>query len=950
MKLILKQIVENIDSERLENNWRDFDFENFSKDKKLYDFQKSALENVLRVLWFYYEKDFDFRKDEELNVNKKRKEKLFNEYSYYGLEQNKVDHPYKEEAKNKFIFDYFPLENQRISFKHFINRAGFWMATGSGKTLVIIKLIELLRELIKREEIPDYDILFLTYREDLIEQFKKHLEEYNEGRENKILVYDLKDYEKVKKNNLFKENFVFYYRSDLFSDEEKEKVVDFRNYFNDGKWYIILDEAHKGDKEDSKRQHIFSILSKNGFLFNFSATFDDIRDLVTTCFEHNLSTFIENGYGKKIYISEYEARAFRDELNERDKLKVILRASLLLTFIKKNLEEIRKVNKNYYHNPLMMVLVNSVNSEIADLKIFFDHLRIIAKGDFDKSLIEDCKEELKKEFENKQKLDIPEENEIKINFDVLRELTYEDILFYIFNSNVPGEIEISYNPSVKGEVAFKLKTSDSHFALMKTGDMPKWLKETLNRFSVNHTFEDEKFFQKINSDDSPINILLGSRVFYEGWDSNRPNIILFINIGVGNEARKFVLQSIGRGVRIEPIKNERKRILYIKEKVSEDIFRKIEKFVDSIETLFIFGTNKNVIEKIIKEVSEFKKTVFRGRSISLFKNTERIESNPLLIPKYKLSERQVFEEKIRFGIAEKDFELLREYNSFIEDDRILVANYDIEPKIVKFFRNSLGESLENSKYYKKFEVERKNIDIVLKDLFRFWSTKFEEFKEFSELRDEIKHFEKVIIEEAKFEGFNKILEAFKNTKMSLPFGDLELKYIINHYYLPLIVSNDEKVDYIKHIIKAKSEVDFIRKLENYLAKENNKFNEFDWWMFSKIDESLDEVYIPYYDYEDNTLKKFKPDFIFWLCKGTKYYILFIDPKSRTYTDYEHKVDWYKRLFEKDSKPKTFQFQNYKIQVILSLYCDDKNRLSEGYKKYWFDNIEKLLEQIIIQTC
>jgi len=947
MKLILKQIVENIDSERLGNNWRDFDFENFSKDKKLYSFQKFALENVLKVLWFYYEKDFDFKKDEDLNVNEKRKEKLFREYLDYGLKQNEVDHPYKEEAKNKFIFDYFPLENQRISFKHFINRAGFWMATGSGKTLVIIKLIELLRELIKREEIPDYDILFLTYREDLIEQFKKHLEEYNEGRENKILVYDLKDYENVKKKYLFKENFVFYYRSDLFSDEEKEKVVDFRNYFNDGKWYIILDEAHKGDKEDSKRQHIFSILSKNGFLFNFSATFDDIRDLVTTCFEYNLSTFIENGYGKKIYISEYEARAFRDELNERDKLKVILRTSLLLTFIKKNLEEIRKVNKNYYHNPLMMVLVNSVNSEIADLKIFFDHLRIIAKGDFDKSLIEDCKEELKKEFENKQKLDIPEENEIKANFDVLRKLTYEDILFYIFNSNVPGEIEISYNPSVKGEVAFKLKTSDSHFALMKTGDMPKWLKETLNRFSVNHTFEDEKFFQKINSDDSPINILLGSRVFYEGWDSNRPNIILFINIGVGNEARKFVLQSIGRGVRIEPIKNERKRILYIKEKVGEDIFRKIKKFVDSIETLFIFGTNKNVIEKIINEVSEFKKAVFKGRPITLFKNFERIESNPLLIPKYKLSERQVFEEEIRFGIAEKDFGLLREYNSFIEDDRILVANYDIEPKIVKFFRNSLGESLENSKYYKNFEVGRKNIDIVLKDLFRFWSIKFEEFKEFSELRDEIKHFEKVIIEEAKFEGFNKILEAFKNTKMSLPFEDLELKYIINHYYLPLIVSNDEKVDYIKHIIKTKSEVDFIEKLENYLAKENNKFNEFDWWIFSKIDESLDEVYIPYYDYEDNTLKKFKPDFIFWLRRGDNYFIVFVDPKSTKFTSYQNKIDGYKKIFEEENKTRKFEYKNFSCYVYCFLNTDDVDKVEKhSYKDYWFENFENLLNKVL----
>ena len=31
--------------------------------------------------------------------------------------------------------------------------------------------------------------------------------------------------------------------------------------------------------------------------------------------------------------------------------------------------------------------------------------------------------------------------------------------------------------------------------------------------------------------DSPFNILFGSRSFYEGWDSNRPNVMNFINIG-----------------------------------------------------------------------------------------------------------------------------------------------------------------------------------------------------------------------------------------------------------------------------------------------------------------------------------------------------------------------------------------------------------------------------------
>jgi superfamily II DNA or RNA helicase len=950
MKLILKEIVENIDWESLNYNWKSFDFENFSRNKKLYDFQKKALENVLKVLWFYYEKNFDFRKDEDLSLNENRKEKLLREYLDYELNENDVDYQYKEEAKHKFIFDYFPLEGQKISFKHFVNRASFWMATGSGKTLVIIKLIEFLKELIKREEIPDYDILFLTYRDDLIEQFRRYLEEYNEERKNKILAYDLKDYEKIKRYNLFKENFVFYYRSDLFSDEEKEKILDFKNYFNDGRWYVILDEAHKGDKEESKRQHIFSILSKNGFLFNFSATFDDPRDLVTTCFEYNLSTFIESGYGKKIYISEYEAKAFKDELNKKDKLKVILKASILLTYIKKNLEEIRKVDGSLYHNPLMMVLVNSVNSEIADLKIFFDHLRKIVKGDFERELIDECKEEIKKDFEEKRNLDIPEDDSLNIDFVKISEITYEDLLFYIFNSKTSGDVEISYNPSVKGEVAFKLITSDVHFALMKTGNMPTWLRETLSEFSVNHTFEEEKFFEKIDSEDSPINILLGSRAFYEGWDSNRPNIILFINIGVGSEARKFVLQSIGRGVRIEPFKNERKRALNIKYKLGEDIFEKIKNFVEPIETLFVFGTNKDVIGTIIKEVGEFKKREFRGKQISLFKNVERIQNNPLLIPKYEESERRVFEEEIKFAISETDFNLLKEFNSFVEDDRILIVNYEVEPKLINFFRNSLLEQkdLSEGRYYKNSDTERKNISTILNDLFRFWGAKFEEFKEFSELKDEIRHFEKVAIEEAKFEGFNKILEAVKQTKTTLPFENLELKYISEHYYLPLIVSENEKIDYIKHIIKTESEVKFIEELEEYLSKPNNKFKNFDWWMFSKIDESLDEVYIPYYDYEDSSLKRFKPDFIFWLRKENNYFIVFVDPKSYKFTDYENKIYWYKRVFEEYDKPKKFQYKNFNCYVYCFLNTSDVDRLrSHPYKNYWFDNFDKLLENLTI---
>src|SRR5690606_6661684 len=103
------------------------------------------------------------------------------------------------------------------------------------------------------------------------------------------------------------------------------------------------------------------------------------------------------------------------------------------------------------------------------------------------------------------------------------------------------------------------------------------------------------------------------------------------------------------------------------------------------------------------------------------------------------------------------------------------------------------------------------------------------------------------------------------------------------------------IDYIKHIIKTESEVKFIEALEEYLEKSDNKFKDFEWWFFSKLDESLDEVYIPYYNPILNKISKFKPDFIFWLKNGTDYTILFVDPKGTEHTSAYRKIDGYKVL-------------------------------------------------------
>jgi len=82
----------------------------------------------------------------------------------------------------RLLDDYHETPENEIPFEGIVNRMCFWMATGSGKTLVPVKLIEVLRGLILAGEIPPNDILVLTHREDLIEQLKRHVQEFNSSR------------------------------------------------------------------------------------------------------------------------------------------------------------------------------------------------------------------------------------------------------------------------------------------------------------------------------------------------------------------------------------------------------------------------------------------------------------------------------------------------------------------------------------------------------------------------------------------------------------------------------------------------------------------------------------------------------------------------------------------------------------------------------------------------
>lgn len=336
--------------------------------------------------------------------------------------------------------------------------------------------------------------------------------------------------------------------------------------------------------------------------------------------------------------------------------------------------------------------------------------------------------------------------------------------------------------------------------------------------------------------------------------------------------------------------------------------------------------------------------------------------------KRRIEQRQL----TKFEITRGELDLLKRYVNYLDDDRVFLALHATEPKKLGVLRKSL--SVPDS-YYKCNGRSYKNLNLLVRRILDYFSLVGEELERLKELEEEISHFKhiKVSLEEISdlknkieqvrsFPDTKKKLEAelskvspeaqqaiqallLKEASQTYEYGSrkLNIKYVANHYYVPMILSEEEKIDYIKHIIKTPSEVKFLNNLEDYLCRKDNKFKEFEWWLFSKLDESLDEVYIPYYNPQINDISHFKPDFIFWLKKGSDYFIVFIDPKGIEHRDPDRKIEGYKQIFEDDRGcPKPFAHDRLQVRVFCFLWTSDVNKLPDGYREYWFDSFEKWL--------
>ncbi|UOR93155.1 DEAD/DEAH box helicase family protein [Helicobacter pylori] len=935
-KLAEEELNTNEINEPLER----LDFKSFDSNKELLDYQQQALINAFRMLVAYF-RDF------------KENKKEF--YAFYQERYSFANCDFTHKKLNHLLKSHFKVENQRVSFENFINRLAFYMATGSGKTIVIIKLVELLSVAMGMGLIPKKNIMFFSANENLIKQFEKEIEKYNRGKDFSKQI-DFKNLKKVTHKDFhrtpkdfFEKIALFYYRADLMNDEEsKENLLNYKDYWDNGENYVILDEAHKGNKSESKRQAIFSLLSLKGFLFNFSATFTEESDLITSV--HNLSVgeWVKLGYGKEsVLLKKNNLNAFKDskDLNDREKEIALLKALLLLSMQK------RYKTEGYFYDPLMLVFTHSVNVKSSDAEIFFKTLARVIENDDGNDFLK-AKEDLLEELKDPEFLfsgDKDKDYKIKVFKEGLKSMDFKGLKEEVFYAN-SGHIEVIINPKNNQEIAFKLNTSDKVFCLIKIGDITEWICEKLKSVKVvskNLSFKEESYFSQI--DRSSINILVGSRTFETGWDSTRPSVILFLNIGLDDDAKKLVKQSFGRGVRIESVKNQRQRLAYLD--IDEAIKENLKPNAAMLETLFVIPTNHASLEAILKIQKESENRGENRGSWREIKLEKTLIKHDLFVPCYRKEPTSILElpENASFKMSEKNFKDLKEYFNLMSEKHFILKHEIYDPKDYA----TLKDMIQKARVKKVSTWHYKDLDYMISEIKgKLYPNKKVPKDEFNTLDNEkIVHFKRIKVKADKQEALIKTIQEVKEhapldkerikiaqgeidpydadkhkQDKTFKVGGAELLKLKEHYYTPLIKAKD--CDWLKHVVKVKSEIDFLQELQDQETTKTLQEN-YDFWAFSKIDEHLDNLFIPYIN--DATERRFFPDFIFWLQKGDTQIICFIDPKGITYADYEHKADAYKLFKDKIFNPKNNP--HFKIKVVLKFY-GDKDRVGDNYRDYW----------------
>src|SRR5262249_10011600 len=130
-----------------------------------------------------------------------------------------------------------------------------------------------------------------------------------------------------------------------------------------------------------------------------------------------------------------------------------------------------------------------------------------------------------------------------------------------------------------------------YFGVINIGDVAG-LKTLLTeqKIAVEEDAVGAGLFAAINKPESPVNVLVGSRKFMEGWDSFRVSSMGLLNIGQGEGSQ--IIQLFGRGVRLRGKNFSLKRSGFLRGEAETP-----PEQLRLLETLNVFGVRASYMAK-----------------------------------------------------------------------------------------------------------------------------------------------------------------------------------------------------------------------------------------------------------------------------------------------------------------------------------------------------------------
>lgn len=382
---------------------------------------------------------------------------------------------------------------------------------------------------------------------------------------------------------------------------------------------LLVDEGHRGmsGKEEGIWFTRRSQLCAKGFTFEYSATFEQAVAAAnneafangyakTVIFDYSYRWFYEDGFGKDYQILNLP-QAFAE-----------VRATYLTACLLKFYQQLRIYEEQTgafapfnLEKPLWVFVGSTVSSGKLgkdDQIVATDVAQIIQFiADFLQEQPAACRRMMAILTGNGQDTGLLDSNGNDIFAGAFSYLAgamtaglrvedlYRDILARLFNHAAGGHLTLARIKGEAGEVALRVGTAEEPFGLINVGDakalcdhIAEVAAQAGTKVSVEESDFTEAMFASVKDSSSPINLLIGSKKFIEGWDCWRVSTMGLMHVGKSEGSQ--IIQLFGRGVRLKGYEWSLKRSGHTHAPSRPN-------FIEELETLNIFGVEADFMER-----------------------------------------------------------------------------------------------------------------------------------------------------------------------------------------------------------------------------------------------------------------------------------------------------------------------------------------------------------------